>query len=282
MRKNAVRRGILPVHRDDIKSARTNWSTEIRPDLKSTSDASQKSDTYGGSPYGDYGVYTPKGSSGTGSASASASSGGKSKTKSGNKSSSTSNLSSDDAYDSYESSASSPSSSASSSSYGSGTYLSEWGATPKTSRFQPNFTIPSLQVSLLPAILLILFITLVGMLITAHQMEHSPEGTFANCCRVSLATVSCICKVMYNLYHCRLGDIPQVVFASDFEDDEELTDQDLERMKLRPGIERALDVEHRKALRKVGIEMKRIKVVKGTQKEKNKEGLSRAADSSRV
>ena len=33
-------------------------------------------------------------------------------------------------------------------------------------------------------------------------------------------------------------------------------------MRLRPGIERALDVEHRKALRKVGIEMNKIKVTK--------------------
>ena len=37
-------------------------------------------------------------------------------------------------------------------------------------------------------------------------------------------------------------------------------DEEIERMRLRPGIERALDVEHRKALRKVGIEMNKIKL----------------------
>ncbi len=44
----------------------------------------------------------------------------------------------------------------------------------------------------------------------------------------------------------------------DNEDDtmEDYTDEEMERMKLRPGIERALDVEHSKAVRRVGIEMK--------------------------
>ncbi len=44
----------------------------------------------------------------------------------------------------------------------------------------------------------------------------------------------------------------------DEEDMEEYTDEEMERMKLRPGIERALDVEHTKALRRVGIEMQMI------------------------
>jgi hypothetical protein len=91
-------------------------------------------------------------------------------------------------------------------------------------------------------------------------MEHDPEGNYANCCRVSLHSVSCVYGVIYNLYHCRLSEIPQVVFASEMEDGEDYTDEELERMRLRPGIERALDVEHRKALRKVGIEMNKIKV----------------------
>jgi len=69
--------------------------------------------------------------------------------------------------------------------------------------------------------------------------------------------------VLYNLYHCRLSDIPAVVCASEYDDDgdEEMmnyTEEELERMKLRPGIERALDVEHRKSLKKVvNMEMKR-------------------------
>jgi len=66
-------------------------------------------------------------------------------------------------------------------------------------------------------------------------------------------------KVLYNLYHCRLGDIPAVVCADDDEDDE-YTDEDLETMKLRPGIERALDVEHRKALRRTTQELKKMKI----------------------
>ncbi len=36
---------------------------------------------------------------------------------------------------------------------------------------------------------------------------------------------------------------------------EDYTDEEMERMKVRPGIERALDVEHSKVLRRVGIDM---------------------------
>eukprot|EP00571_Detonula_confervacea_P015609 CAMPEP_0172308364 /NCGR_PEP_ID=MMETSP1058-20130122/8977_1 /TAXON_ID=83371 /ORGANISM="Detonula confervacea, Strain CCMP 353" /LENGTH=323 /DNA_ID=CAMNT_0013020757 /DNA_START=437 /DNA_END=1408 /DNA_ORIENTATION=+ len=155
------------------------------------------------------------------------------------------------------------------SSYGSDSYSSAWGtgaasSSSAPSSFSSKFSkvhAPSIRLSLLPAILLLVFVSLTGMLATAHQMEHDPEGTFANCCRVSLHTANCIYKVVYNLYHCRLGDIPQVVFASELEEDE-YTDEEIERMRLRPGIERALDIEHRKALRKVGIEMNKIKVTK--------------------
>jgi len=86
--------------------------------------------------------------------------------------------------------------------------------------------------------------------------------------------VNCIYKVIYNLYHCRLSEIPQVVFASELEEDE-YTDEEIERMRLRPGIERALDVEHRKALRKVGIEMNKIQV------SQKKGGLQRAGNARR-
>jgi hypothetical protein len=272
----------MPHKRGDPPDASNDDIANYGTNTDYSDESLDSSDIYGASAYGDYGVYTPKGSSGTGIGSGSG--GGKQKAKNRNSPSSSSSLSSGFAYDSYDSSESSPSSFTSSSSYGSDSYFSEWGPSSESSRFKTNFTVPSLQISLLPAIVLILFVALVGMLLTAHQMENSPEGTFANCCRVSLATVSCICKVIYNLYHCRLGDIPQVVFASHFEDDDELTDEELERMKLRPGIERALDVEHRKALRKVGIEMKMIKVVNGSKKKKKerREGLSGAVDSSQV
>jgi hypothetical protein len=47
------------------------------------------------------------------------------------------------------------------------------------------------------------------------------------------------------------------LFGFDDEDDtmEDYTDEEMERMKVRPGIERALDVEHSKVLRRVGIDM---------------------------
>jgi len=161
--------------------------------------------------------------------------------------------------DSYSSAWGPTGASGSSSSWGSstGSSGSSWGS--KASSSFSKLHGPSVQLSIIPVILLSVLITFIGMLITAHRMENDPEGNFANCCRVLLHTVNCIYKVIYNLYHCRLGDIPQVVFASELEE-EEYTDEEIERMRLRPGIERALDVEHRKALRKVGIEMNKIKV----------------------
>jgi hypothetical protein len=123
----------------------------------------------------------------------------------------------------------------------------------------PKLRIPTITMSLVPAISLLTLATIAGMLLTANRMEHAPDGNFANCCRVSLHTVHCVYKVVYNLYHCRLGDIPQAVFASEYGDDDDYTDEEIERMRLRPGVERALDVEHRRALRKVGIEMNKIR-----------------------
>ena len=172
--------------------------------------------------------------------------------------------------------------SGSTSSYGGGSsYSSAWGAGTSGSSSSPwgssstgtsgskIFHGPSVKLSLLPTIFLSMLITFTGMLVTAHRMEHHPEGNFANCCRVLLHTVNCIYKVIYNLYHCRLGDIPQVVFASELEEDE-YTEEEIGRMRLRPGIERALDVEHRKALRKVGIEMNKIKITTNTTNNNNK------------
>ena len=170
--------------------------------------------------------------------------------------------------------ASSGSSYGSASSYGSDSYSSQWGTGAASSQWgtsqssKSKLSVPTVNISLFLALFLAVIIALAGMLVTAHQMEHDPEGTYANCCRVSLHTVNCIYKVVYNLYHCRLGEIPQVVLASELEEDE-YTDEEIERMRLRPGIERALDVEHRKALRKVGIEMNKIKVNKKGSAEKN-------------
>lgn len=91
------------------------------------------------------------------------------------------------------------------------------------------------------------------MIITAYQIEHTPEGTFANCCRVSHHTIQCIYKLLYNIYHCRLGNIPEILHPHD--DDTDYTDEELERMGPRPGIEQSLEREHHRAMKKVGIEM---------------------------
>jgi len=168
-----------------------------------------------------------------------------------------------DTYDSYGSYGG-YSSAATSSNYRD-SYPEAWGTAPSgstslKSRMKSELGKPfQTKVSLLPILFLFIVFSLAGMLATAHHMENNPEGTFANCCRVSLGTVACVYGVVYNLYHCRLGDIPQVVCAADEDVMDDYTDEELERMKLRPGIERALDVEHRKALRKVGIEMNKIK-----------------------
>ncbi len=113
------------------------------------------------------------------------------------------------------------------------------------------------------------------MLLTAHSLEHHPEGTFANCCRVSLHTVSCVYSIIYNLYHCRLGEIPGIICGGSELTEDEYTEEELERMNLRPGIERALDTEHRKALRKVGVEMNMIKPKNGSSKANGVGGKSK-------
>jgi len=229
--------------------------------------SNQASNTAGSNSYGSYGSSSYGGSTlgaassyGSGSSSTSAyggstSSYGGSSTYGG--SSSTSTASTTTTKDSYSSAWGATGSSGSSWGSSTGSSGSSWGS--KASSSFSKLYGPSVQLSIIPVVLLSVFITFIGMLITAHRMENDPEGNFANCCRVLLHTVNCIYKVMYNLYHCRLGDIPQVVFASELEE-EEYTEEEIERMRLRPGIERALDVEHRKALRKVGIEMNKIKV----------------------
>jgi hypothetical protein len=170
--------------------------------------------------------------------------------------------------------ASSPRSS--SSYYGGSSYSSTWGAGSASSTssssshqwgsssslrggkgFQP------VKIDLFKAIFFLLLICTTGMLLTAHSMEHHPEGTFANCCRVSLHTVNCVYLIIFNLYHCRLGELPGIICGGSELEEDEYTEEELERMTLRPGIEGALDREHRKALRKVGVEMNMIKPKNG-------------------
>jgi len=162
--------------------------------------------------------------------------------------------------------ASSPRSS--SSYYGGSSYSSTWGAgsaSSTTSHQWDNNSVRGgkgfqpVKIDLFKAIFFLLLICSTGMLLTAHSMEHHPEGTFANCCRVSLHTVNCIYSIIFNLYHCRLGELPGIICGGAELEEDEYTEEELERMTLRPGIERALDTEHRKALRKVGVEMNMIK-----------------------
>ena len=121
------------------------------------------------------------------------------------------------------------------------------GSSSYKSRYKSKNKFKAPAIPLPWVLFLMLTFVPIGMLLTAHQFESYPEGQCTNFCRLSLNTLECIWKVIYNLYHCRLGDIPSVVCATD--DEDEYTEEDLERMKLRPGIERALDVEHRKSLK---------------------------------
>lgn len=82
-----------------------------------------------------------------------------------------------------------------------------------------------------------------GMLMTANEFQNNPEGTFANFCRLSLSTLDCVSKLCTSLYHCRLSEAADAICPG--EEEVEYTDAELERMKLRPGISRALDVEVR-------------------------------------
>jgi hypothetical protein len=177
------------------------------------------------------------------------------------------------------------SSSSSSSPGSSSSYSSRWGGTGSTatssSRQWGTYSNNSrgghsnaVKIDLFKGIFFLLLISTGGMLLTAHSMENDPEGTFANCCRVSLHTVNCVYSIIYNLYHCRLGEIPAIICGANNLEEDEYTDEELERMNLRPGIERALDVEHRKALRKVGVEMNMIKTSSKNGSSSKKNGAS--------
>lgn len=101
-------------------------------------------------------------------------------------------------------------------------------------------------VPLKPAIFLLLVVWASSMLFTAYQFHANPEGAFANGCH-------CLWKTTISLYRCQLGEIRPIACA---EDDEDYTDEELARMQLRPGIERALQVEHGRVLRKTEIELR--------------------------
>lgn len=130
-----------------------------------------------------------------------------------------------------------------SSSYGKSSYGKSYFGKNSYGRRKP------VQIRLSWAIILTATLLTVGMLVTAHQFVSNPKGKYAGWCRSSIETLECIWKICYNLYHCRLGEIHDALCAIDDEDD--YTEQELQTMKLRPGIEKALTVEHNRAIKKM-------------------------------
>lgn len=102
-----------------------------------------------------------------------------------------------------------------------------------------------------------------GMLYTAHAFTSDSEGMFANCCRLSLNTVDCFYRIGYNIYNCRLAEVVDIICPSDDDTDRDFTEEELDRMKLRPGIEKALEKEHGRAMKKMELEMGDRNEIKG-------------------
>jgi hypothetical protein len=184
----------------------------------------------------------------------------------------------DDTYGSSSYNKPSSSSSSSSSSYGSyGSYgtsssssLSKSkGGKSSTNKSFGSYTNYKYQheepmIPLAWVILLIITSVAIGMLITANEFISNTEGNIANFCRLSVNTLDCIWKIIYNCYKCQLSEIPNVVWSGGVDDNEEsYTEQELQRMKCRPGIERALEVEHQRSMNKLRNEFKKKKTEMG-------------------
>jgi hypothetical protein len=113
-------------------------------------------------------------------------------------------------------------------------------------------------------ILLVITCVGIGMVITANEFISNSEGNLANFCRLSVNILECVWKIIYNCYHCRLSDIPNVVwYGEDDNAEDTYTDEELENMKLRPGIERALDVEHQRSMGRLKKEFSKRKTAMG-------------------
>eukprot|EP00548_Thalassiothrix_antarctica_P001614 CAMPEP_0194134014 /NCGR_PEP_ID=MMETSP0152-20130528/4078_1 /TAXON_ID=1049557 /ORGANISM="Thalassiothrix antarctica, Strain L6-D1" /LENGTH=330 /DNA_ID=CAMNT_0038829527 /DNA_START=240 /DNA_END=1232 /DNA_ORIENTATION=- len=205
-------------------------------------------DSYGGSSsYDSYG-----GSGGSsydatgGSGSAYDTSGGSAYDTSGGSSYDTSGGS---AYDSYGGSG------GSSSSYDTGSYGGSGGSTGSSSysyhapgKFSKFLKKINVKVPLFPTLIMASICIYVGMVCTAYMYQVHPESIFTNCCRLSIRTTKNCCFIMINLYHGRLGEIPPIVCATDEDDDSDLGEDEIERMKPRPKLEDALGVEHEKCM----------------------------------
>lgn len=131
-----------------------------------------------------------------------------------------------------------------------------------SSRYHPGYDNEgSVDYHVLFVLLFVLFCLSVGLMFyTAHEFANNPEGNFANCCRLSLNTLDCTGRLCYNLYQCRLGEVLGILCPGDDDDNDDYTDEELQRMTLRPGIGRALDVEHGKAMKKLTMEMSRSRM----------------------
>jgi len=213
----------------------------------------------GGSSYGSSGgsSYGNSGGSSYGGSSSSYGDYGSSTESSNNGGYGSSSGSTSSSYGGYGSSSSTSSSyggygSSSYGSYGSNSYGSSSYKSPGSRGEGPLGGLMKVQIPLIAVLLLFPCILFAGMAYTAHTFERSPESTYANFCRLTLHTMRCAYRLAYNLYHCRLGEIPGVVCALEDEDEygRDYTDEELDTMKLRPGIGKALDVEHRKALKR--------------------------------
>ncbi len=168
--------------------------------------------------------------------------------------------SSSSSYGSYGSPSSSSYSSSRSkyggSSSSSGSDYGSYGSSYKYQHEEP-------MVPLAWVILLIITFVGIGMLITANEFIYNTEGNLANFCRLSVKILDCIWRIIYNCYHCRLSEIPNVVWTAIDDDDENdgdaYTEEELQMMKLRPGIERALDVEHKRSMNRMKKEFSKRK-----------------------
>jgi len=237
------------------------------------SSTSRGRDPYGGKEgsYGSYGSsssssshssYGSSSTAGSGSSSYGSSSGYGSTSSSGYGSSSSSSGYGSSSSSGYGSSSSSSSYGGyGSSSYGGGSYggsssSGSWGGSKGS--LKHKVSIPMWGIILGATAFIIA--TAGGMIYTAYQFERKPESMYANFCRLSINTVSCTYMVLYNLYHCRLSEVQAILMPD--EEGDEYTDEEIERMKLRPGIAKALEREHNKAFRKndarSSIELKKI------------------------
>jgi len=156
---------------------------------------------------------------------------------------------------SYDSSGSSSYDSSGSSSYDSSSYDSSSSSSSSGGSYS-SYHAPSkfwkflkkinVKVPLLPTLIVAGIFIYAGMVCTAFMYQVYPESIFTNCCRLSISTAKSCSSITFNIYHCRLGEIPPIVCAMD--DDDDLSDDELERMKPRPKLENALNVEHEKCM----------------------------------